>query len=141
MKKYIALFEYDEAGGYAVTFPDLPGLASAGDDYDEAFRMAHEALALHLEGLKVEGYPIPAPRSLERIKAEWEDWAEWEREYQFLVVPIVALPSSDRSVRVNITLPEGLLVNIDAVAKNRSEFLASAARHYMSEEPQLRKQA
>jgi len=103
--------------------------------------MAHEALAFHLEGLKAEGYPIPAPRSLERIKTEWEDWAEWEREYKFLVVPIMALPSSDRSVRVNITLPEGLLVNIDAVAKNRSEFLASAARYYMSEEPQLRKQA
>jgi len=52
MKRYIALFEYDENGGYAVTFPDLPGCASAGDDYDDAYRMSHDALSLHLEGLE-----------------------------------------------------------------------------------------
>ena len=86
MKKYIALFEYEENGkGYGVIFPDLPGLASAGDSYDEAYRMAHEGLAFHLEGLAEEGIPIPEPRSLEQIKAEWEDWNEWESEYDFIV--------------------------------------------------------
>jgi len=96
MKTYIALFETDERGGYAVTFPDLPGCVSAGSDYNEAFRMAHEALSFHLEGLKLEGYEVPEPRSLELIKTEWEDWDEWEREYQFMVVPVAVLPFSDK---------------------------------------------
>jgi len=140
MKKYIALFEYDENGGYAVTFPDLPGCASAGDNYDDAYRMAHEGLALHLDGLTLEGYPIPEPRTLERIQAEWEDWAEWEKNYKFLVVPITALPVSEKSVRVNVMLPEGTLYRIDAVSKNRSAFLTSAAERMLGEEP-LRHQA
>ena len=38
MERYIALFEYDENDGYGVIFPDLPGLATSGDDYDEAYR-------------------------------------------------------------------------------------------------------
>jgi predicted RNase H-like HicB family nuclease len=140
MKKYMALFEYDENGGYAVTFPDLPGCASAGDDYDEAYRMSHEALALHIEGLAAEGYPVPEGRTLEQIKAEWEDWVEWEKNYKFLVVPIVALPASEKSVRVNVMLPEGTLYRIDAVSKNRSAFLADAAERLLNEGP-YRKQA
>jgi predicted RNase H-like HicB family nuclease len=133
MKKYMALFEYDDNGGYAVTFPDIPGCASAGGDYDETYRMAHEALALHLEGLAAEGCPIPEGRTLEQIKAEWEDWAEWEKNYKFLVVPVVALPASEKSVRVNVILPEGTLNRIDAVSKNRSAFLADAAERLLNE--------
>ena len=133
MKKYIALFEYDENGGYAVTIPDLPGCASAGDDYDDAYRMAHGALALHLAGLEAEGYQIPEPRTLEQIKIEWEDWTEWEKNYKFLVVPITALPTNEKSVRVNVMLPEGILFRIDAVSKNRSAFLVSAAERMLDD--------
>jgi len=135
MKKYIALFEYDENEGYGVIFPDLPGLASAGDDYDDAYRMAHEGLAFHLEGMEADGYDIPEPRTLEQIKREWEDWAEWESNYKFLVVPIALLPSSEKSVRVNVMLPEGILQRIDAVSKNRSAFLANAAARLLNDDP------
>ena len=139
MKKYIALFEYeDDKDGYSVVFPDLPGCFSAGDDYDDAYRMAHEALAFHLEGLAEEGMPIPEPRAFEKIKAEWEDWKEWEKEYPFLVVPIAVLPAGEKSVRVNIMLPEGTLHRIDAVSKNRSAFLATAAERLLDDVPLLR---
>ena len=141
MKKYIALFEYEDGkNGYAVIFPDLPGCFSAGDDYDDAYRMAHEALSFHLEGLTAEGMPVPEPRALEKIKAEWNDWKEWEKHYQFLVVPVAVYPISEKSVRVNVMLPEGTLRRIDAVSKNRSAFLASAAEHMLAEAP-LRRQA
>jgi len=138
MERYIALFEYDENDGYGIIFPDLPGLATAGDDYDDAYRMAHEGLAFHLEGLREEGYPVPEPRTLEQIKGEWEDWIEWERNYEFLVVPIAVLPAVEKSVRVNVMLPEGTLRLIDAVSKNRSAFLASAAERLLSEKSSRR---
>jgi len=81
MKKYIALFEYnDENNGYGIVFPDVPGCFSAGDDYDDAYRMAHEALAFHLDGLATEGIPIPEPRTLEEIKNEWDEWKEWGKK-------------------------------------------------------------
>ena len=136
MKKYIALFEYEEGkDGYGVVFPDLPGCFSAGDDYDDAYRMAHEALAFHLEGLALEGMPIPEPRALEKIKNEWEDWEKWEKEYPFLVVPIAVFPATEKSVRVNVMLPEGTLRRIDAVSKNRSAFLANAAELLLNDMP------
>ena len=135
MKKYIALFEYEDGkNGYAVVFPDLPGCFSAGDDYDDTYRMAHEALSFHLDGLAAEGMPVPEPRTLERIKAEWDDWKKWKKNYSFLVVPVAVYPTSGKSVRVNIMLPECTLRRIDAVSKNRSAFLASAAEHVLSNE-------
>jgi len=141
MKKYIALFEYEDGkNGYGVVFPDLPGCFSAGDDYDEAYRMAHEALAFHLDGLALEGMCIPEPRTLEKIKAEWDDWENWEKSYQFLVVPITVFPSTSKSVRVNVMLPEGTLRRIDAVSKNRSAFLTSAAEHLLNDMPYINPQ-
>ena len=141
MNKYIALFEYENGkNGYGVVFPDLPGCFSAGDDYDDAYRMAHEALAFHLDGLALEGMLIPEPRSLEKIKTEWEDWEKWEEEYPFLVVPIAVFPATSKSVRVNVMLPEGILRRIDAVSKNRSAFLTSAAELLLNDMP-LAKQA
>ena len=101
--------------------------------------MAHEGLAFHLDGLREEGFSISRPRTLERIKDEWEDWAEWEKNYKFLVVPIAVLPSVEKSVRVNVMLPEGTLRLIDAVSKNRSAFLASAAERLLGEQSMRRK--
>ena len=136
MKKYIALFEYEDGeNGYGVVFPDLPGCFSAGNDFDDAYRMAHEALAFHLDGLALEGMPIPEPRPLERIKKEWEEWEEWENEYLFLVVPVIVFPANEKSVRVNVMLPEGTLRRIDAVSKNRSAFLTSAAEYLLEPQP------
>jgi len=132
MNKYIALFEYEDGKkGFSVVFPDLPGCFSAGDDYDDAYRMAHEALAFHLEGLKNEDMPIPEPRTLEKIKSKWSKWKEWESNYSFLVVPITVFPANEKSIRVNIMLPEGTLRRIDAVSKNRSAFLANAAQYFL----------
>ena len=43
--------------------PDLPGVISVGDSRDEVERLIQEAIALHLEGMREEGQPIPAPSS------------------------------------------------------------------------------
>jgi predicted RNase H-like HicB family nuclease len=43
--------------------PDLPGVVSVGDSEDEVKANIQEAIALHLEGLREAGQPIPEPRS------------------------------------------------------------------------------
>ena len=53
--RYPALFEACEEGGYTVTFPDLPGIVTEGDDVDESIAMAKEALALHILGMERDG--------------------------------------------------------------------------------------
>jgi predicted RNase H-like HicB family nuclease len=67
MRHYIALIRKDADSDYGVSFPDLPGVITAGGDLDEARKMVSEALALHLEGLAEDGEAVPEPSSLEEI--------------------------------------------------------------------------
>ena len=127
-REYIALLEYDEeASVFGVVFPDLPGCFSGGKDFDEAFRMAHEALSLYAE----DEPDLPQPRTLEQIKAEWADWAEWEKEYNFYLAKIALYPLKPATKKFNISLDERLVRKIDRVTNNRSAFIAGAIEHML----------
>ena len=115
-----AIVEGGKRPGFSVFFPDLPGLASAGDTVQEAALQAEQALRGHVELLAEEGYDIPAARPLDAIERDPE-----VREVARILVG-VDVPSS-RALRINVTLPEDLLRRIDAAAENRSRFLAEAA--------------
>jgi predicted RNase H-like HicB family nuclease len=41
--------------------PDLPGCVSTGETFEECQQMIREAIALHLEGMRENDLPIPAP--------------------------------------------------------------------------------
>src|SRR5689334_8302467 len=131
MRHYIALIHKDEDSDFGVSFPDLPGVVTAGATLDEAREMAAEALALHLEGMAHEGEASPEPASLEQIMLDREN-----RDAVAVLVP--APPQAPRVVRVNITLPEATLQAIDQYAEahglSRSGFLAQAARRVMDRE-------
>ena len=51
--------EAEPEGGYTVTVPALPGCVTWGKTYEEAIRMAHEAVEGFLETLAELGEPIP----------------------------------------------------------------------------------
>lgn len=121
MADYIALIHKDADSDYGVSFPDFPGCITAGSTLDEARGLAAEALAFHIEGMVEDGLQIPAPSSLTQIMEE--------RENRKAVAFLVTVPDlTDRAVRINVTLPASLLDRIDTHTKNRSGFLARAAR-------------
>lgn len=51
--------EEDEAGGYAVSVPALPGCFSQGRTVDEALSHIREAITLHLGAMRRDGEPFP----------------------------------------------------------------------------------
>lgn len=57
-KEIELVFEPESDGGFHVYAPDLPGLHTQGDDFDEAMASASEAVALYVEGLREEGEPL-----------------------------------------------------------------------------------
>lgn len=121
MTAYIALLRKDADSDFGVEFPDFPGCVTAGSTLDEARRMADEALRLHVDGMIEDGDALPAPATLDAIMQDPANAAA--------VAFLVDVPSeASRVVRVNITLPEELLQQIDKATKNRSRFLAAAAR-------------
>ncbi|RWB36837.1 MAG: hypothetical protein E5W15_00700 [Mesorhizobium sp.] len=67
MRQYIGLIHKGEASDYGVSFPDLPGVVTAGASFDEARELAEQALAFHIEGLIDDGEAVPEPSSLEQI--------------------------------------------------------------------------
>ena len=125
MSTYIALIDRAAGGSHGIVFPDFPGCVSAGDSFEEAVRAGAEALAFHVEGMRDDGEPIPAPRSLEAITATAGDWYDTVGSV-VAVVPL--LPPMARTARINVTMDERLIAEIDAVTTNRSAFLATAAR-------------
>jgi predicted RNase H-like HicB family nuclease len=68
--QFIGLVHKEPASDYGVSFPDLPGVVTAGRTADEATAMAAEALTLHLAGIVVDRLTIPTPSSLEKILAD-----------------------------------------------------------------------
>jgi len=70
MKYYIGLIHKDSDSDYGVSFPDFPGLATAGASLNEARAKAKEALAFHIEGLAKDGEPIPQPTGVHQIMSD-----------------------------------------------------------------------
>jgi len=128
MQHYVALIHKDADSDFGVSFPDFPGAVTAGRTLDEARAMAVEALALHIEGMVEDGEAAPEPSSLETIMADPEN-----RDGVAILVTVA--PRSGKAVRINITLQEDVLRQVDAYAEahglTRSGFLAEAARAAM----------
>jgi predicted RNase H-like HicB family nuclease len=60
--RYLVVVE-EGPESYGAYVPDLPGCVAAGDTREEVLKLIHEAIELHLEGLREEGEPIPHPSS------------------------------------------------------------------------------
>ena len=91
--------------------------------------MAAEALRLHLDGLVEDGSEIPMPSDLDAVERRLRG----KRGDDFYaLVEVEAEEEESKVVRVNITLEERLLREIDSAAAeggmSRSGFLAEAAR-------------
>lgn len=120
MRHYIGLIHKGADSDFGISFPDFPGCVSAGSTLDEALAMGREALEGHIEVMAEAGEPIPEPSDVDTVMQDPE-----HRDGVVVLVPAPDL--SGKAVRVNVTLPEGLLQRINEAAPNRSRFLAEAA--------------
>ena len=120
----------DETSGYGVTVPDLPGCFSAGDTLDEAIESVHEAITCHLEGLLMDGQPIPEQTPLEVHQSN-----RAHKDGLWVIVPVDMSKLSSKAKRVNITMPARVLAIVDETAARegdtRSGLLTRAALSYV----------
>ena len=64
--RYLVVVEKGPSS-FGAYVPDLPGCIAAGESKDEVLSLIHDAIELHLEGLKEEGQPIPVPSSTSEL--------------------------------------------------------------------------
>ena len=134
--RYPVVIHKDPESAYGVTVPDLPGCFSAGDSLYEALEEAVEAIECHLEGLLLDGEPIPSPSAIEHHQSN-PDYSGGV--WAFVTIDITKLSGKTR--RVNITLPERVLSLMDKYAtehgETRSGFITQAAIEYIASRDNL----
>ena len=127
MSNYIAVVHKDSSSDFGVSFPDFPGCIAGGKSIDEVKDLSFEALSGHIKVMREFGEKIPNPSKLDDIVAD----KDYLNAIAFLVVSVPDLKS--KTVRVNITMPENILHQIDVTAKkrgmSRSSFLTHAAQN------------
>lgn len=112
MKKmfYPAVFHRAEEGGYWITFPDIPECITEGDNMEEAYNMAVDALGLALTDRIKEKQDLPKASEVDDIKEDGTvvvvqfDLEEYNRKH------------NNRAVKKTLSIPEWL--NEEALAMN-----------------------
>lgn len=108
---YYALFEPDE-GQYSVSFPDLPGCLTCGDNMSEALYMAKDVLEGWMIGVEDDKESIPNPSEPNAIITQ----------QGALVIPIevdtklARIKFENQSVKKTLTIPYWL----DEMAKENN---------------------
>ena len=130
--RYPIVIDKDPDSDYGVAVPDLPGCFSGGSTMDEALDNAVEAIECHIEGMLLDGEPIPRVQSVELHKNN-SDYAGGT----WAVVTVDLTKLSGKAKRVNVTIPERVLSLIDDYAsrhgETRSGLMTQAALEFMAE--------
>ena len=122
-----AVLTYEEGYEIAVTFPDLPGCATSGEDDAEALAMGKEALGLHLWGMELDGDDIPSPSRIKDIELEEGEVVAMVEVY----MPSVRLAQENKSVNRTVTLPAWLNARALEQGVNFSQVLQDALKRGM----------
>ncbi len=73
MAHYIALIHKQADSCYGVSFPDVPGVITAGDTIDEAMQKAGEVLEFAAEDWSNHtGRAFPQPRTIDELRSDLE---------------------------------------------------------------------
>jgi len=132
--KYAIMFFYDDKNvNYQVSVPDLPGCSVTEKTIDLGMEAITKSIKSHLAILAEYGEKVPSAKGLESHRKNYM----LENPYTFsqafwAIVSIDITPYLGKSHKINVTLPELLIAQIDdkvsksAEYKTRSGFIASA---------------
>lgn len=131
---YPACFYKEKEGNYSVVFPDLNHLATCGDTFEEALKMAVDCLAGYLFDLKHDGEELPIPSAINSINPndEYDDYEEVSVTLVTVDVEEYAKAHFEKSVKKTLTIPKWL--NDIAVKEhiNFSQVLQSALKERLN---------
>lgn len=119
---YPAIFHVADEGGFWITFPDLPECMTQGDDMQEAYEMAVDALGLALTSREQEKQEIPTASELSQITLN-------ENEYCVVIeFDMLAYKkrTNSKAVKKTLSIPEWLNEEAVALGLNFSQVLQEA---------------
>ncbi|SEL14649.1 Predicted nuclease of the RNAse H fold, HicB family [Colwellia chukchiensis] len=127
MKYPVQVLPVHEENSYLLSVVDLPGCQVKAPSIDEGFLLLNDAMSAHLKILVEYGEPIPKAKTIdEHMKLSTTIAPIWAL-LDFDIVPYLG-----KSHKINVTLPELLIKQIDdrvtksSHYKTRSGFIAAA---------------
>jgi len=118
-----------ESGSFSGFVPDIVGCYFAGESIDDAIADAYSAIDAHLEYQAEKGQTLPEAK---KIGAHIDD-KDCQGGY-WAFVEIDLSKYDGKAIKLNITLPQNLLMKIDSYVEmhqqfaSRSGFIAELAR-------------
>ena len=119
---YPALFHKAEEGGFWISFPDIPECLTEGDNMDDAYNMAVDALGLCLADMEKNNIPFPAPSPVDKITVD-ADALLVVIEFDMLAYK---KRTSSKSVKKTLTIPAWLNEQAIQLNINFSQVLQDA---------------
>lgn len=118
---YPAIFHKAEEGGFWISFPDFPECFTEGDDMQEAYERAVDALGLAIVSRKEEKKEIPVPTEINEIKSD--NGVIVVLEFDMLAY---LKKHNNKAVKKTLTIPEWLNESASAMGLNFSQILQEA---------------
>lgn len=119
---YPAIFHTAEEEGFWITFPDLPECMTQGNNMQESYEMAVDALGLALTSREQEKQPLPTASDINEISVK-------ENEYCVIVeFDMLAYKkrNNSKAVKKTLSIPEWLNEEALALGINFSQVLQEA---------------
>ena len=123
---YPAVFS-PEGDSYSVSFPDLEGCYTCGDDLTDAVSMAADALALMLWDMEEDGRTIPAPSHPDELTLSEGEFFS----YIFADTTEYRKKNDTKAVKRTVSLPRWLDVAATAQSVNFSQVLQNALKEQL----------
>ena len=125
---YPALFHQAEEGGFWVSFPDFPECLTEGDNMEDAYEMAFDALGLTISDKLQNNELLPVPSSFQNIAVN---------PGSFLVVVefdklAYNRKHNSKAVKKTLSIPEWLNEEAIALGVNFSQVLQEALMQKIS---------
>ena len=118
---------------WSISFPAFPGTVTTGRDFAELMLNARDALASVVAAMEEDGEPIPDSSNASLNPPSYDPG-----DYHDPRLVLVSVEVGGRSVRINVTMDEGLVARLDGLAErahaSRSALLARGARMVLAVE-------
>ena len=118
---------------WSISVPVFPGTVTTGRDFAELMKNARDALASVVAAMEEDGAAIP-----ESFDASPDVQTYNPNDYHDPRIVVISVEAGGRSVRINVTMDEGLVARLDSLADrahaSRSALLARGARMVLAVE-------
>lgn len=118
---YPAIFHIADEGGFWVSFPDIPECLTDGDNIEQAYEMAVDALGLCITDRMNSKEVLPSPSSPENLTVD--DGFLMVIEFDLLSYK---KRTNSKAVKKTLTIPEWLNEEATALGVNFSQVLQEA---------------